>query len=314
MSSPFARLRLAERLDGDAALLLRRCVFDDDAVTTDEVRALIGLARAVPEADAPFVQFYCEAITDWAALQREPEGYVSEETARALTAILGEPGETTALERQAMTHLCAQTRSVPDVLVGFALLSYRAHALATGTVDADTVLGLGQLIYAAGGAGRIGVTRAEAELLFDVNDAAPGENDAGWAPLFAQTITAYLFSHAGYAAPDRAEALRLDRFVSAPDSMRFAAQRGGPGFARTLWHGLTGHDAAEAFRADLASERARLADAATVLTGAEVAWLATRVRKDGAICAAERALIARVRTLAAEHGQTLPAAVAALAS
>ena len=313
MTSPFARLRLASRLDGDAALLLRRCVFADDAVTTDEVRALIGLARAVPDADTPFVQFYCEAITDWAARQREPEGYVSEETGRALVTMLGEPGETTALERRALTHLCAQARSVPDMLVAHALLASRAGALGAGAVDAETVQGLRQLIYAAGGAGRIGVTRAEAELLFDVNDAAGPASDAAWPEFFAQAIAAYLFSHAGYAAPDRAEALRLDRFVTAPGGLRLGAQHGGPGFARTLWHGLTGHDAAEAFRAELATERARLAEEAAVLTDAEVAWLATRISRDGAVCAAEQALIARVRALAVEHGQALPAAVSALA-
>ena len=315
MTDRLRAFRTLRRLDAGTVMSLRQDVFEDHLVSEAEVQSLIVLGRHVPGGDAAWPQFYCEAITDWAMRQDEPQDYVSEEMAGRLAAMLGDPCGANALEIDLLAHLFHHARAVPDALTAHALLSVRAGVLTDGVVTAREVQALRRFLYAPGGERPIGITRAEAEIVFDIADAArDAENDPGWPVLFGQAITAYVMSHTGYAAPDRAEALRLAAFMDAPGGMTFAGSFAPRRAAQAVWHGLTGRDAAEALRRDVAAERAALAARSAVLTDDEVAWLVRRLRADGVVSGPERALIAKLRALAEERGERLPFALAALAT
>ena len=315
MTDRLRAFRTLRRMDAGTVMSLRQDVFEDHLVSEAEVASLIALGRAVPSGDPEWPQFYCEAITDWAMRQDAPEDYVSEEVAGRLAAMLGDQASTSALELDLLAHLFHHARSVPGTLTAHALLAVREAVIADGVVSTREVHAMRRFLYAPGGEGRIGITRAEAEIVFDVNDAARGAmNDPGWATLFGQAVTAYVMSHAGYAAPDRDEALRLRAFMDAPGGMIIgAASPRAAGGVRAAWHGLTGRDATEALARDVAAERAELAERAVVLTEEEANWLVRRLRADGTVCAVERALIGRLKVLAAERGARLPLALSALA-
>ena len=315
MTDRLKAFRTLRRIDAETVRLMRQDVFEDHLVSEAEVRSLVALGRDVPSGDAEWTQFYCEAITDWAMRQDVPEDYVSEEAAARLAAMLGDGAEISPLEIDLLAHLFHHARSVPDALTSRAMLAVRAGVLADGKVTEREVRALRRFFYAPGGEGRIGITRAEAEIVFDINDAARGADNApDWTVLFRQAITAYVMSHAGYAAPDRDEALRLRRFMDAPGGMTFGSKDGVRGALRAVWHGLTGKDAAEALRRDMRAEREAMAAHGAVLTDDEVAWLVRRIQGDGAVCEAERLLVRSLRDLMAERGARMPSALAALAS
>lgn len=312
-SKRLGAFRTLRRVTADDVLTMRQEVFEDHLVSEAEAVSLIELGRDVPEGDAAWSQFYCEALTDWAMRQDEPEGYVSEAGAATLAWLLGEDGGANPLELDLLAHLFHHARAVPEALAARALLAVREGVLADGVVTPRETRALRRFLYAPGGAGRIGITRAEAEVVFDINDAVRGaDNDPEWSVLFGQAVTAYVMSHTGYAAPDRDEALRLEAFVASPGGMSFAPVTTRGAF-RAFWHGLTGRDATEALQRDLAAERAALSSRAAVLTPDETDWLVRRLRADGRICEAERALVAKLRGLVAERGERLPFALAALA-
>lgn len=313
MTDRLRAFRTLRRITEADVLTLRQDVFEDHLVSEAEAISLIALGRDVPEGDAAWSQFYCEALTDWAMRQDAPEDYVSEAGAATLARLLGEDGGANPLELDLLAHLFHHARVVPEALAARALLAVREGVLADGVVTPRETRALRRFLYAPGGAGRIGITRAEAEVVFDINDAVRGaENDPEWSVLFGQAITAYVMSHTGYAAPDRDEALRLEAFMDSPGGMTFASTSVRGAF-RAAWHGLTGRDAAEAMRRDLAAERDALNARAAVLTKDETDWLVRRLRADGRICGTERALVARLRGLVAERGERLPFTLAALA-
>ena len=72
---------------------------------------------------------------------------------------------------------------------------------------------LRRILYAYGGDGNIAITRAEAEMLFKINErTAAASNDPSWNDLFVKAIANFVMCSAGYEAPTREEALRRDSF------------------------------------------------------------------------------------------------------
>ena len=73
-----------------------------------------------------------------------------------------------------------------------------------GTIREPEVELVRRILYAFGGDGSVAVTRAEAEVLFDINDAIadPTANPA-WADLFVKAITNVVMAASGRSVPTR---------------------------------------------------------------------------------------------------------------
>jgi hypothetical protein len=151
---------------------------------------------------------------------------------------------------------------------------------------------LRRILYAYGGDDGIAVTRAEADVLFDINDAvADADNDPAWLDLFVKAVANCIMAASGYVVPTREVALRREEWLDAPEG-------GVAGFfARMVSGGLRG--VLEAYRApddedEWAARNARTDAAiagAEVVTDGEAAWLAGRIDRDGRMHDAEKALL-----------------------
>jgi hypothetical protein len=153
---------------------------------------------------------------------------------------------------------------------------------------------LRRLVYGQGSHGNIKITRLEAELMFDLNDAIAGaENHAEWAELFVATIANYVMAAELWSPSPREEVERREAWIE--------KREGALGFMRRLAEsGIGGaldalkHDAeTDAVMRRRAREQA-IADAEGI-TAEEAEWLAGRIGRDGVMHANERALLLRLR-------------------
>ncbi|MEM9169921.1 MAG: hypothetical protein AAGC56_09730 [Pseudomonadota bacterium] len=298
-------------VSADEVLFLRRKVFADGVVATDEVDALFELAGRAPAGDPEWSDFFAEAIADFYLREEDPNGYLTDAEFADLKTradLAGNAGRTAVLHL--FVRLMEKAVSTPGAMAAFTAQALRAHILEktdaphVGAADAALVR---RYLFAAGGDGNVAVTQAEATLLFDVNDAVSGADNAPeWTDLFAKAISNHLMAHLGYVAPPRAQALQVSASLSgdADAATTFASV-----FDRIKAAFANPAKEVEARFAEQNAARAVAAADAEKITAEEADWLADRIGKDGRYDAAEQALIARMRELGAELPPRLRALV-----
>ena len=284
----------------DAVALLRASVYADGGVDVDEVRRLCHLAAEEGFPTAAGRQLYIEALTDYVALQTAPSGHVGEEMSRWLIGVLSDDGITTDLEVDLLVNIMRRADSVPVELSAFALAEVSRSVLAGtedgggGIISAVDVERLRSILYAFGNERSVGISREEAEVLFDLNDRSrEAENDPAWSDLFVKAIASFLMAARGYTLLSREETLSRDAWLDAPTGGVTALF--GDMLSSMLSNGLRGVWSAWRQQDDTSSmlteaDETRIREAETV-TSEEVKWLADRIGRDGVIHANERALL-----------------------
>lgn len=280
---------------------LRALIFPDGVVSRTEAEALFALNEGSHGNHPSWHTLFVEALTDYFVWQTRPRGYVDDAGAEELLAAIKRDGHVESRsELELMVNACHWALGCPDSLRAAALAEVRRSVLGGGgvlfgaerrranVVDRADVAIVGKLIYAPGGAGSLRVTRGEADLLFDINDATiEAKNDPSWQELFVRGVASHLmFPQGEPKLPDLEEADRRERWL---------AERRGIG-------GLIGGIASEMARgtfvqvlrdADLSSARRRAEEQAEELAasiegwrrsavdGEEAAWLLDRIGRDG---------------------------------
>lgn len=295
-------------------LTLRRKIFADGVVSKRQADALFALSREVRgRTCAEWTDFFLEAMTDYLVNQAVPHGYVSEENADWLIAHISHDGHVdTELELELLVTVMERAQKNPQRLIRFALDQVRLgvvhgegpvgrrHVLSPGVIQEDEVELVRRMIYAFGGDQNIAVTRAEAEVLFDINDeTSEAENHPAWSDLFVKAVANFLLSASGYSVPKRTEALRRETWLNTRDEESSF-------FSRMLATGLKGVVSAyrqgdqnsawenrlhERRLGQLISER---------ITEEEAEWLLHRIGRSGEIHENERALLRFLRDEAME--------------
>jgi hypothetical protein len=218
-------------ITAEDVLKLRKQVFWKGVVTFEDAETAFALNDKLgPSADPSWASFFVEALTDYLVMQAKPEGYVSEENAAWLIEHIARSGRVdTETELELLVKIMERGKSSPVRLVAFALdqvkwgvlegSGFVGHnrQLRPGVIGEAEVELVRRVLYAFGGDGNIAVTRQEAEILFDINDAtAEAENDPAWSDLFVKAIANFLMATFGYQVPTRQEALRREEWLDAP--------------------------------------------------------------------------------------------------
>lgn len=300
------RVQRSGRISADDALEMRRAVYGDDGrIDPQEIEALFAIDEAATDADLAWSGLLTEAGVDFVVHQMEPSGYVDAANADWLIARIGRDGAVkTATELELLVKVLDAARTSPPRLVQYALRQVQQAVvdgdgpladggrLEPGRVSRAEADLLRRILYAYGGDDGIAVTRAEADVLFDINDAvADADNDPAWLDLFVKAVANCIMAASGYVVPTREVALRREEWLDAPEG-------GVAGFfARMVSGGLRG--VLEAYRApddedEWAARNARMDAAiagAEVVTDGEAAWLAGRIDRDGRMHDAEKALL-----------------------
>jgi len=293
----------------DEVLFMRRSVFVDGVAQAAELDALFGLGDRAPDGDPEWLQFFAEAAADFYLREEEPEGYLTpEEFASLQHRVTRNSVKASTLECTLLVKLMEVAIQTPPEMARFTG-EHLKHAIMDKpdgpVVDKKDAMLLRRYLFAAGGDGNIAVTRGEAELLFDINDAVQtAQNNPAWTELFVQGIINHLMAHLGYTAPSREEAFRSNAWAS-DHSVNI-----GGFFKRMLSGGLSAFgDAHRQSSAQAAQNAKRDVDAAQAakVTPSEANWLATRIGRDGAFDQNERQLIDRMRELESELPDNLKA-------
>ncbi|MBA1144250.1 hypothetical protein [Mesorhizobium neociceri] len=309
-SAPVAGLASKDRIMAEDVVMLRAEVFADGVVTRGEAEALFALDATAKDKCSEWPQFFVEAVTDYIVHQEKPAGYISEDNANWLVSTISRDGLVDSLtELELLVHVLERAKSSPGRLSAYALEQV-AHAvvdgkgplmlggaLVPGLVAKAEVDLLRRILYAYGGDGNIAVTRAEAEVLFRINEqTSAADNDPSWNELFVKALANFVMCSAGYEAPTRDVALRRDGFFdhTEPEIGGF--------FGRMVSGGLAG--IMEAYRSpgDIEAEwesKNRAAEAlarrAETIDADEAKWLAERIGAGRPLHDNERALLTLIK-------------------
>ncbi|MEE2691045.1 MAG: hypothetical protein VX640_05845 [Pseudomonadota bacterium] len=297
-------------------LELRRTVFADGVVSTDELDALFDLGDRAPNGDREWADFFAEAASDFYLREEEPRGYLTDDEFRTLKTRLTRNGERASdLEIGLLVKLMENAVSTPAEMSGFTAKQIKrriAERQGGPRVTAEDASLIRRFLFAAGGDGNVAVTREEAEFLFDLNDVVSGaKNDPSWTDLFCKAVSNHLMAHIGYKPVGRETALRRQAFMQSDNAgvagvlgRMFSGGIGGvkKGFGLAAAKDKT----AQQERND--SREAGIAEAEAV-TSNEADWLADRISRDGAVHDSERALIRHLKSLDAELPPKLKAIV-----
>ncbi|MDG4896554.1 hypothetical protein P9272_23595 [Mesorhizobium sp. WSM4976] len=292
MSAPVAGLTSKNRITAEDVAMLRREVFADGVVTRGEAEALFALDQTSRDKCDEWTPFFVEAVTDYIVHQEKPEGYISDQNADWLIRTVSRDGMVDSrTELELLVHVLEEAKSSPGQLSVYALEQV-AHAVIDGKgplmIGGELVPGLiakaevdllRRILHAVGGDGNIAVTKAEAEVLFRINDrTAAAENDPSWNELFVKAIANYVMCSAGYEPPTREVALRHENFLDEAGSALggFFSRMASGGFAAILeaYHS-PGNIEAEWEARNRAAEA--LARRAETIDADEAKWLAERI-------------------------------------
>lgn len=298
---------------GEADVLrLRRDVFGDGFVSEADADGLFFLNDRCEWSTAQWPQFFVEALTDYVVHQAQPEGYVSKDNASWLMDRIASDGRVkSATELELLIKVLEAASSSPEELVGFALNEVKqavltgdgavanGRQLQVGVIGETEVQLLRRILYAFGGDGGLAITRSEAEILFDLNDATvAAANHPSWSDLFVKAVANFMLAASGYRVPNREVALRRESWLD-------EQKDGGVGsfMSSMLSGGLRG--ILDSYRQQDPAAARNEAVAAAIsqaekLTEDEARWLRERMGRDGVLHENEKALLRFIRDEAAE--------------
>jgi len=211
-------LKSKARITADDVLMLRRAFYTPAIIATEDIEALAGLDTAVSDRAPEWGDFFAGAVVDFVVHQQEPADYVDGAKATWVMGVFG--GELTGdggLE--ALLRIVETAVNVPADLASFILGKVKAAIAAKGSVDAANVAMLRRMVFAGGGPGNVGVTRDEADALFDINDACKaGSNDPTWPDFFAKAVADSLTAVSPFKVESREDAAKDDAWLNQRES------------------------------------------------------------------------------------------------
>ena len=277
---------------------LRRLIYAKDGIAASDIESLFAINEIARIQDATWAGFFIEAVTDFIINELSPQGYVTAANASWLIERIGRDGRVdSGTELELLVTILDQARWVPESLVRYALDQVKlavvhgdgplraGKQLKAGQITADEVALLRRILYAFGGDGNAAITRIEAEVLFDIEDATAGTPQAPeWQELFVKAVASVVLSASGYKVPSREEALRQENWL---------AVRGDLSIGKVLGRMFCSSDNQTAEERALARlERQRIEIITNeVVSETEATWIADRIGGDGRVTANERILL-----------------------
>ena len=288
----------------EQVLEMRRVVWPDGHICRREAEVLFEINDTLEHSCGEWGDFFAGVMVAHLVEQASPRGYVSEEDAQWFASrVLHDDEIRDATELETLIQLLEKAMTVPPALEMLALRAVRRAVLtgddaALGTVgkpragvmDDVAVAALRRILYAKASGESEGVSRDEAELLFELNDATvDAQNCEAWQPLFVNAVANFLLVASGYEPPSRERMREIDLWMN-------AESRGVAGFIREALRGGREADAEAPDRLEdyyarrvtwAAAERA----VAERIEADEASWLIRRLNRDGVLSPNERALL-----------------------
>lgn len=308
---------------------LKSALHNDSLISADEAETLFALNETCQQQDTAWAEFFTDALTDYLVNQVEPEGYLTAEETKRLTDRIAPGGNVSRKsEFDLIVNVLDKSRWSPVSLSRIALQQVKR-----AVIDGDGPLREGQpqqrgclrqsevevvrrILYAFGGDGSVAITRPEAEVLFDINEAiADPEANAAWTDLFVKAVTNVVMAASGQAVPAREEALRRDAWLMeakgelSPLALLSAMVSSSIDAVRVTYQEQSSEERA---LARLEQQRIEIITNEEI-TQVEAAWLCERIGRNGRLMPNEAALVAYLSKESPKIHPDLQAAVERLA-
>lgn len=303
-------IRRGSILESDV-LKFRRVFYEDGIVSAEEAALLFKINDACTVSPSAWADFFVEAVTDYIVYQAQPQGYVTADNAHWLIERVSHDKKIDSkTELDLVVNVLEKARWAPISLVKFALEQVKfavisgegplraGKALAPGQITPGEVDLLRRMLYAFGGDGHVAVTRDEADILFDIDEAVESaDTNPAWTDLFVKAIANVIMAASGYAVPSREEALRQEAALDRPEqktsvlAFLLSMVRTNLESVKESYHDQTAEERA---LSRLEHQRIEIITNETI-TEAEASWLAGRLGRDGRLSPSETALVAYLK-------------------
>jgi hypothetical protein len=291
--------------------LLRQIFYEDGIVSPEEADLLFRLNSACPVQHADWPDFFVEAITDYVVFQERPQGYLTSINGHWLIDRITHDGKVDSkTELELLVNVLDKARWSPVSLVKFALEQVKravisgdgplrsGKALAPGRITEGEVDLLRRILYAFGGDGHVAVTRDEADILFDIDEAvADADPNPLWTDFFVKAIANVMMAASGYSVPSREEAMRQEASLENPEGQTsvlaslLAMVQCNLSAVRDAYRDQTVEERA---LARLEHQRIEIITNEEI-TEAEATWLVSRISREGRLSPSVKALISYLK-------------------
>jgi hypothetical protein len=289
----------------------RRVLYEDGIITAEEAELLFHLNTSCSVKPPAWSELFIEGITDYIVYQERPQGYLTASNAHWLIDRVSDNGQIRSRGNlDLVVHVLDKARWAPVSLATFALAQVKDAVLSgkgplrpgssvepKQITDPEVDL-IRRIIYAFGGDGHVAVTREEADVLFDIDEAiADGPPNPAWTDLFVKAVANVIMAASGYAVPSREEAMRREASLDAPEqktsvlAFLLAMVHTNLDAVKDAYHNQTTEERA---LARLEHQRIEIITNETI-TEVEASWLASRIGRDGKLSPSEHALVAYLK-------------------
>jgi hypothetical protein len=289
----------------------RRVLYEDGVISADEAEIVFKLNDGCATKCAGWAEFFVEAITDFIVYQERPQGYLTAANAHWLIDRISKDGRIGSRgDLELVVNVLDKARWAPVSLVTFALQQVKyavitgtgplrkGIALKPGTITDGEVDQLRRMLYAFAGDGHVAITRDEADVLFDIDEAVAGAApNAAWTDLFVKAVANVVMATSGYRVPSREEALRQEASLQSPEQQTstlaflLSMVRANLDSVKDSYLDQTAEDRA---LAHLEHQRIEIITNEAI-TEAEAGWLVGRLGRDGRLSPSEQALVAYLK-------------------
>jgi hypothetical protein len=289
----------------------RRVLYEDGVISAEEAELLFRLNDGCALKDAAWADLFVEGITDYIVFQERPQGYVTANNAHWLIDRVSKDGKIdTKTELDLIVNVLDKARWAPISLAKFGLEQVK-HAVISGSgplrsgkmldpgcITEGEVDLLRRILYAFGGDGHVAVTRDEADILFDIDEAvADSEPNPAWTDLFVKAVANVIMAASGYGVPSREEALRQEASLDHPEqktsvlAFLLSMVQSNLSSVKDAYNVQTTEERALAY---LEHQRIEIITNEAI-TEVEASWLANRIGRDGRLSPSEQALVAYLK-------------------
>lgn len=288
---------------GEDIVALRKVIFADGFVDSAEAAELFRLNENSMAKPAEWDSFLKAAMTEFLVVQKGQDGFVTERHADWFIKHIAKDGHIeTKSNLKLLLSVLNDARDGSDRLVLFALAQVRdAIVFGKGILGRSRVPAPKQIsekdvnlverfLYLCGGDKHIAVTREEADILFEINDACLVERPAKekWRALFVSGITNCLIYYSQAPEAGQDDPYRRGNWLAARDE--FNVQGYIPEVTpQQVWDSFTGKNAEEQSRRYLLDHKIK--SHSERIDEAEALWLSRRIARDGVLHDNERALL-----------------------
>lgn len=286
----------------------RAATYKNGLTCVEDAEILFRANASCPIQDPAWARFFVAAVSDYIINRVQPEGYLTAEKGNWLIDRLSRDGLVrTKTEIELLLEVLEKSRWSPASLVRFALAQVR-HAVIdgggplrggqsreTGCIREQEVEFIRRVLFAFGGDGCVGVTRAETEVLFDIDCAlSPYAPIPAWTDFFVKAALNVVMASAGYAVPLREIALQRDPSIEHGADLRGWAGATllsvATGSLDSVWDIYTEQSTEHRALARLERQRIEIITNEEITEG-EADWLAARLGQDGRLTANQTALV-----------------------